>query len=169
MLLGKTYDKTVDLYLYGLLAYEMICGQSAFPLRTSDEEQEERIKTCTFTFPDEEPALHPMQLMNERGCPIDLTYSEVSDANTPKRTISLNTGKPAVEISAAAKSLIRGLVLANGKKRLNIHKIKQHDFFKPIRWADIEHCRVKMPAVEQRDPRSGMLDEIEPDSADEDF
>lgn len=26
VLLGKTYDKTVDLYLYGLLAYEMLTG-----------------------------------------------------------------------------------------------------------------------------------------------
>ena len=54
VLLGKNYDKTVDLYLYGLLAYEMICGQPAFPLRTTEEEQEERIKTSNFSFPDDE-------------------------------------------------------------------------------------------------------------------
>ena len=29
--------------------------------------------------------------------------------------------------------------------------------------------RVKMPKIEMKDPRSGMFDEIEPDSADEDF
>ena len=78
VLLGKTYDKTVDLYLYGLLAYEMITGQTAFPMRNSEEEQEQRIKTCTFTFPDEDPS----QAVDQRGCKIDLTYSEVSDSNT---------------------------------------------------------------------------------------
>ena len=54
VLLGKTYDKTVDLYLYGLLAYEMLCGDPAFPMRTNEDEQEERIKSCNFTFPDED-------------------------------------------------------------------------------------------------------------------
>jgi len=54
VLLGKNYDKTVDLYLYGLLAFEMLTGQPAFPMRGSEEEQTERIKTCTFSFPDEE-------------------------------------------------------------------------------------------------------------------
>ena len=47
--------------------------------------------------------------------------------------------------------------------------MKKHDFFKPIKWSDVEHCRIKMPSVEQKDPKSGMFDEIEPDSADEDF
>ena len=74
-----------------------------------------------------------------------------------------------LEISSAAKSLIRGLILANGKKRMSINKIKQHDFFKPIKFADVEKARIKMPAVELRNPRSGQFDEIEPDSADEDF
>lgn len=87
VLQGKTYDKTVDLYLFGLLAYEMLCGVPAFPLITSEDEQEERIKTCTFTFPDEE-GQNPAQLINLRGAPIDLTYSEVSDATTKKRTLS---------------------------------------------------------------------------------
>ena len=59
VLLGKTYDKTVDLYLYGLLVYEMLCGEPAFPLRTNEEEQEDRIKTCTFNFPDEGPQQPP--------------------------------------------------------------------------------------------------------------
>jgi len=54
VIIGKKYDKSVDLYLYGLLAFEMLTGQPAFPMRTSEEEQNQRIKTCTFTFPDEE-------------------------------------------------------------------------------------------------------------------
>lgn len=74
-----------------------------------------------------------------------------------------------LEISAAAKSLIRGLVVANGRKRMSINKIKQHEFFSPIKFADVEKARIKMPKVELKNPRSGMFDEIEPDSADEDF
>jgi len=59
---------------------------------------------------------------------MDLTYSEVSDSEgKPKRAISVDI-KP-VEVSQAAKSLIRGLIVANGKKRLSILKIKQHEFF----------------------------------------
>ena len=176
VLLGKTYDKTVDLYLYGLLAYEMLCGQPAFPMRNSEEEQEERIKSCTFTFPDEDTSQlqdkdKPQQLMSPRGCPIDLTYSEVSDATGwPKRTISTTKSNPLIpEISAEAKSLIRGLIVANGKKRLSINKIKQHEFFQPIKFQDVEKTRIKMASVEMKNPRSGMFDEIEPDSADEDF
>ena len=59
--------------------------------------------------------------------------------------------------------------MANGKKRLGINKIKQHDFFKPISFSDVEKARIKMPAVSLKNPRSGLFDEVEPDSADEDF
>lgn len=38
VLQGKTYDKSVDLYLYGLLAFEMLTGEPAFPMRTSEDE-----------------------------------------------------------------------------------------------------------------------------------
>jgi len=61
------------------------------------------------------------------------------------------------------------LIVANGKKRLSINKIKQHEFFTAIKFRDIEKTRIKMPAVDMKDPRSGMFDEIEPDSCDEDF
>ena len=88
------------------------------------------------------------------------------DGSAPKRTISTSR---TFEISDAAKDLIRGLVLPSSKKRMPIHKIKQHDFFKDLKWADVEKSRIKMPEVESRGPRSGMFDEIEPDSADEDF
>jgi len=58
---------------------------------------------------------------------------------TAKRTISrtLSVSKP--EISPETKSLISGLIKPNGKNRLSILKIKQHDFFKPISWADVEN------------------------------
>ena len=100
-----------------------------------------------------------------------MTYSEVSDGTgQQKRTISTSHQNPAIpELSPAAKSLIRGLIVAKGKKRLSINKIKQHEFFQPINFNDVERTRIKMPAVEMKDPRSGMFDEIEPDSADEDF
>ena len=103
--------------------------------------------------------------------PIDLTYSEVSDGTgQPKRTISSCHPNPAVpEISAAAKSLIRGLIVVSSKKRLTINKIKSHEFFKPISFQDVEKTRIKMPSVEMKNPSSGTFDEIEPDSADEDF
>lgn len=46
------------------------------------------------------------------------------------------------ELSPAAKSLIRSLIVANSKKRLCITKIKQHEFFKPIKFSDIEKARI---------------------------
>ena len=73
------------------------------------------------------------------------------------------------QLSAEAKSLIRALIVPSGKQRLSIHKIKQHDFFKPISFRDVEKCRIEMPMVRQRDPKSGDFDEVEPDSCDEDF
>ena len=53
VLLEKSYNKTVDIYLYGVLAYEMLCGKPAFPFKYDVEEHENRIKNCKFTFPDE--------------------------------------------------------------------------------------------------------------------
>lgn len=38
VLAGKTYDKSVDLFMFGLLAYEMLCGEPAFPMISSEEE-----------------------------------------------------------------------------------------------------------------------------------
>ena len=90
VLAGKTYDKSVDLFMYGLLCYEMLTGEPAFPMLTSEEEQEERIKNCKFTFPDEDPN-HPANLNGPCGTAIVLTYSEVSDGadgGKPKRTMS---------------------------------------------------------------------------------
>lgn len=29
----KSYDKSVDLFLFGLLTYELLCGVAAFPFR----------------------------------------------------------------------------------------------------------------------------------------
>jgi len=33
----------------------------------------------------------------------------------------------------------------------------------------VEKAQVKMPLVKQRDPKSGLFDDVEPDSCDEDF
>ena len=53
VLAGKSYNKSVDLFLYGVLAYEMLCGMPAFPFKFDVEEHEQRIMNCHFTFPDE--------------------------------------------------------------------------------------------------------------------
>lgn len=53
VLLGKKYGKSVDLFLYGALAFEMMTGEQAFPFLNDEEEHNERIKTCVFHFPDE--------------------------------------------------------------------------------------------------------------------
>ena len=54
MLLKKSYDKSVDLFLFGLLVYELLVGVSAFPFREDPEEQTERIAACIFDFPGDE-------------------------------------------------------------------------------------------------------------------
>ena len=74
-----------------------------------------------------------------------------------------------IKLSDEAKSLIRGLIVANGKKRLSIHKIKKHEFFGSINWTDIEKLKIRMPHVRQREPNGGNFEEVEPDSCDEDF
>ena len=94
-MLGRNYDKTVDLYLFGLLAYEMMVGQPVFMMRTTPEEQATRIMACQFDFP----------------C--------------------------SIKISAVAKNLISGLIVASGKRRFSIHKIKNHEFFADIDWSEL--------------------------------
>ena len=59
--------------------------------------------------------------------------------------------------------------MPSGKKRLSINKIKLHEFFKPIRFSDIEKERIPIPRVNMREPKSGDFDVIDPDSDDEDF
>ena len=51
--MGQRYDKSVDLFLYGVLAFEMMTGEQAFPFLNDEEEHKERIKKCIFFFPDE--------------------------------------------------------------------------------------------------------------------
>ena len=53
MLLEKSYDKSVDLFLFGLLVYELLVGVPAFPFRNDPEEQHERITNCRFLYPGE--------------------------------------------------------------------------------------------------------------------
>jgi serine/threonine protein kinase len=50
----KSYGKSVDLFLFGLLMYEMLTGLPAFPFSGDYTEHQERIKTCNFKFPGDE-------------------------------------------------------------------------------------------------------------------
>jgi serine/threonine protein kinase len=54
VLQGKAYNKSVDIFLFGLLVYELLCGVPAFPFRDNLEEHEHRITECIFAFPGEE-------------------------------------------------------------------------------------------------------------------
>lgn len=38
VLMKKAYDKSVDLFLFGLLVYELLSGVPAFPFRDDPEE-----------------------------------------------------------------------------------------------------------------------------------
>lgn len=38
VLLEKSYDKSVDLFLFGLLVYELLVGVAAFPFKDDNEE-----------------------------------------------------------------------------------------------------------------------------------
>ena len=62
--MGKSYGKSVDLFLYGVLAYEMLTGEMAFPFLNDTEEHENRIKQCIFYFPDEDGYCEMYKKMN---------------------------------------------------------------------------------------------------------
>ena len=98
VLQGKTYDKSVDLYLYGLLAFEMLTGQPAFPMRNSEDEQNERIKNCQFTFPDEDESAKDAAGIHVSM--LNLTYSEVSDGNATHQSRHQSSSAKPVELSA---------------------------------------------------------------------
>ena len=149
MLSGKSYNKTVDLYLYGLLAYEMLCGKPAFPFKYDVEEHENRIIKCKFFFPDE----------------------VIEEEDTREEGIFLNLPNPALEVkvSGIAKQLIRSLIVPDAKKRLPIEKIKSHQFFAGIKWTDVEQGKCKVPRVLLKEPKAENFDEISYDSDDADF
>ena len=80
--MGKPYDKSVDLYLYGLLAYEMICGTPTFPFYSDQDEHENRMINGTYTFPDENLNASgsdkaPKKLVSPKK-DVAVTYSEIS-------------------------------------------------------------------------------------------
>jgi len=50
----QSYGKSVDIYLFGLLMYEVLTGCAAFPCFDDLDEHEERIKNCEFCFPGDE-------------------------------------------------------------------------------------------------------------------
>ena len=150
VLAGKSYNKTVDLYLYGVLTYEMLCGKAAFPFKYDVEEHEQRIINCKFTFPDE-------------------VVEEVEEGSDDG--IQFNLPGPAVgaQVSEAAKQLIRSLIVPEARKRLPIDKIKSLKFFAGIKWSDVEQGRCKVPRVLLKEPKAENFDEISYDSDDEDF
>lgn len=53
VLMEKSYDKSVDLFLFGVLVYELLTGVPAFPFDNDHDEQRDRIAQCKFTFPGE--------------------------------------------------------------------------------------------------------------------
>lgn len=77
------------------------------------------------------------------------------------------------ELSAEAKSLIKQLIVADGKKRLTVNKIKQSDLFaKYIQdWQDVESGRLDSDLrLEMKDPENEYeFEEICYDSDDADF
>ena len=139
----------MDLFLYGVLAYEMLCGKPAFPFKFDVEEHEQRIMSCTFTFPDE--------VIQEEERDDDEIPLNLPNSNVP------------IQLSDSAKKLIRGLVVPSAKKRLAIDKIKKHKFFSGIVWADVESGKCKVPRVHLKEPKAENFDEISYDSDDEDF
>ena len=128
----------------------MLCGKAAFPFKYDVEEHENRIKNCKFTFPDEV-----------------IEEEEKSDDGVIQ--FNLTTPAISVQLSEAAKKLIRSLIVANSKKRLSIDKIKQQKFFAGIKWSDVEFGRCKVPRVLLKEPKAENFDEISYDSDDEDF
>ena len=55
------YDKSVDLYLLGLLAYEMVEGKHCFPMEISPQEQQRKIKLQEYDLPTQgSPAFKDM-------------------------------------------------------------------------------------------------------------
>ena len=138
VLLQKSYDKSVDLFLFGLLAYELLTGVPAFPFHDDEAEQHDRITKCRFAFPGE-------------------SNSEVSEP----------------ELSSDAKSLIKSLLLPEGRKRLTVSQIKQSTLFKKYipNWKDVESGNLENEIrINFKDPSDEYaFDEVCYDSDDADF
>jgi serine/threonine protein kinase len=76
---------------------------------------------------------------------------------------------PSDLLSAEAMSLIKGLVVVEGRHRLTISQIKKHPFFKEVNWQQIERGEVIMPTIPIKSPDACNFDEITFDSCDEDW
>ena len=53
VLLQRSYDKSVDLFLFGLLIFELLTGEPAFPATEDPKDHHERITKCIYKFPDQ--------------------------------------------------------------------------------------------------------------------
>ena len=146
----------------------MICGTPAFPFTGDSDEHKNRIKNGIFNFADEKT--HSRKTSQTPRTPRkdnNLSYSEISHDGKVQDVVS-NQSEP-FTVSKEAKSLIRALITHKSRKRLPIHKIKAHPFFKEINWNNVENGKVRMPKVELREPESNDFDAISFDSDDEDF
>ena len=108
--MGKSYGKSVDLFLYGLLAYEMLTGEQAFPFLDDNDEHVERIKKAQFFFPDEPGFIEmyktagvPLPSADDGG--IKLDFVEDEDEPPIYREVP-DKSKPHV-VSAEAKDMVR--------------------------------------------------------------
>jgi len=72
-------------------------------------------------------------------------------------------------LSAEAISLLKELIVVEGKDRLPIGDIKKHAFFKDVDWLLVELGEVKMPDIPIKSPDPHNFDEITFDSCDEDW
>lgn len=51
VLKGIPYDKSVDIYLYGLLAYEMLVGRPVYPSSENEEMLKKKILKGSYEIP----------------------------------------------------------------------------------------------------------------------
>lgn len=121
VLKNENYNKSVDLFLFGCLAYEVLFGVPAFPLLLSDTEQENRIINCEFTFP-------------EHGC--DLAKKMISGLLKPN-------GKERISLSSLKKHKFFNCILEDQnltwadvlKRKLEMPpKSRESTFYEPIEY-----------------------------------
>lgn len=149
----QSYGKSVDIYLFGLLMYEVLTGCAAFPCFDDLDEHEERIKNCEFCFPGDEQF----------------------NARCKKYSGYLDADRCNMLMSSLAKDLISNLIKSDSKQRMPIQKIKKHKWFTTnldkmgMKWSDIEKGQVTPPNVHLQEPLPDNFDEIQYDSDDQDF
>ena len=64
-LLNKPYNRSVDLYLFGILAYEMMTGVPAFPYCNDEELHKQKIINCKFSYPGDPDCIIKKPLLSK--------------------------------------------------------------------------------------------------------